>query len=101
MLYEVCATRIRKITSLLEQITYPENERITAIRQRLEEGLAKIAPAGGYDNSRLEQEMIFYIEKLDINEEKSRLASHRKSVVRSTPWAQRVTTLPCSSSSSK
>ena len=76
MLYEVCATRIRKITSLLEQITYPENERITAIRQRLEEGLAKIAPAGGYDNSRLEQEMIFYIEKLDINEEKSRLAHH-------------------------
>ena len=76
MLYEVCATRIRKIAYLLEQITYPENERIIAIRQRLEEGLAKIAPAGGYDNSRLEQEMIFYIEKLDINEEKSRLAHH-------------------------
>ena len=76
MLHEVCASRIAKISSLLEEITFPEAERIAAIRQRLEEGLAKIAPQGGYDNSRLEQEMIYYIEKLDINEEKSRLAHH-------------------------
>lgn len=76
MLREVCALRIEKISSLLRDITFPEAERITAIRQRLEEGLAKIAPAGGYDSSRLEQEMIYYIEKLDINEEKSRLAHH-------------------------
>ena len=76
MLREVCAQRIQKISSLLQDITYPEAERIAAIRQRLEEGLAKIAPAGGYDSSRLEQEMIYYIEKLDINEEKSRLAHH-------------------------
>ena len=65
MLHEVCASRIAKISSLLEEITFPEAERIAAIRQRLEEGLAKIAPQGGYD-----------IEKLDINEEKSRLAHH-------------------------
>ncbi len=76
MLHEVCASRIAKISALLEEITFPEAERIAAIRQRLEEGLAKIAPQGGYDNSRLEQEMIYYIEKLDINEEKSRLAHH-------------------------
>ena len=76
MLHEVCASRIAKISSLLEEITFPEAERIAAIRQRLEEGLTKIAPQGGYDNSRLEQEMIYYIEKLDINEEKSRLAHH-------------------------
>ena len=76
MLHEVCALRIEKISALLRDITFPEAERITAIRQRLEEGLAKIAPAGGYDSSRLEQEMIYYIEKLDINEEKSRLAHH-------------------------
>ena len=76
MLHEVCASRIAKISSLLEEITFPEAERIAAIRQRLEEGLAMIAPQGGYDNSRLEQEMIYYIEKLDINEEKSRLAHH-------------------------
>ena len=66
MLYEVCATRIAKISELLGKIIIPEAERIAAIRQRLEEGLAKIAPSGGYDSSRLEQEMIFYIEKLDI-----------------------------------
>ena len=76
MLREVCAQRIQKISTLLQDITYPEAERIATIRQRLEEGLAKIAPAGGYDSSRLEQEMIYYIEKLDINEEKSRLAHH-------------------------
>lgn len=76
MLREVCALRIEKISALLQDITFPEAERITAIRQRLEEGLTKIAPAGGYDSSRLEQEMIYYIEKLDINEEKSRLAHH-------------------------
>ena len=76
MLREVCALRIEKISALLRDITFPEAERITAIRQRLEEGLSKIAPAGGYDSSRLEQEMIYYIEKLDINEEKSRLAHH-------------------------
>ena len=76
MLREVCTLRIEKISALLQDITFPEAERITAIRQRLEEGLAKIAPAGGYDSSRLEPEMIYYIEKLDINEEKSRLAHH-------------------------
>ena len=62
MLHEVCASRIAKISALLEEITFPEAERIAA--------------QGGYDNSRLEQEMIYYIEKLDINEEKSRLAHH-------------------------
>ena len=41
MLYEVCASRIAKISALLEEITSPEAERIAAIRQRLEEGLAK------------------------------------------------------------
>lgn len=76
MLYDVLKTRIENIQQLLQEITFPEAERIAAIRQRLEEGLAKVAPAGGFDRSRLEQEMIFYIEKLDINEEKSRLAHH-------------------------
>ena len=51
-------------------------ERIQQVRQRLEEGLRKLMPSGDYDRSRLEQELIYYIEKLDINEEKSRLAHH-------------------------
>ena len=45
------------------------------IRQRIVEGLAAI-PDVQYDKNRLEQEMIYYIEKLDINEEKQRLANH-------------------------
>ena len=47
------------------------------IRQRIEDGLAAI-PAVDYDRGRLEQEMIYYIEKLDISEEKQRLANHLK-----------------------
>nr|WP_314774264.1 YicC/YloC family endoribonuclease [uncultured Porphyromonas sp.] len=76
MLYEVLAERIQRITALLAEITYPEVERIQQVRQRLEEGLRKLMPSGDYDRSRLEQELIYYIEKLDINEEKSRLAHH-------------------------
>lgn len=76
MLYEVLAERIQRITALLAEITYPEGERIQQVRQRLEEGLRKLMPSGDYDRSRLEQELIYYIEKLDINEEKSRLAHH-------------------------
>ena len=45
------------------------------IRTRIEEGLAKLKEVD-YDKGRLEQEMIFYIEKLDINEEKQRLTQH-------------------------
>jgi uncharacterized protein (TIGR00255 family) len=45
------------------------------IRSRIEDGLASI-PKVDYDKGRLEQEMIFYIEKLDINEEKQRLRQH-------------------------
>ena len=76
MLYEVLAERIQSITALLAEITYPEAERIQQVRQRLEEGLRKLMPSGDYDRSRLEQELIYYSEKLDINEEKSRLAHH-------------------------
>lgn len=76
MLYEVLAERIQRITALLAEITCPETERIQQVRQRLEEGLRKLMPSGDYDRSRLEQELIYYIEKLDINEEKSRLAHH-------------------------
>ena len=49
--------------------------RTEKIRQRLTDALSSI-PEVEYDRGRLEQEMIFYIEKLDINEEKQRLANH-------------------------
>lgn len=69
------AERISRISELLGQIEPFENERVEKVRVRLEEALAKI-PAVEVDKGRLEQEMIFYIEKLDVNEEKQRLAQH-------------------------
>lgn len=67
--------RIEAIGDLLVQIEPYEQERVPRIRQRLEDALAKI-PAIEVDKGRLEQEMIFYIEKLDVNEEKQRLRKH-------------------------
>lgn len=69
------AARIDAIADLLAQIEPFEKERVTKIRARIEDGLSKI-PVAEYDKGRLEQEMIFYIEKLDVNEEKQRLAKH-------------------------
>ena len=59
----------------MSEIPRYENERITKIRSRIEEALVSL-PKVEYDKGRLEQEMIFYIEKLDINEEKQRLRQH-------------------------
>lgn len=69
------AERIAGIRTLLEQVPQYETERIERIRARMEEGLAKIHNVD-YDRSRLEQELFFYIEKLDVNEEKQRLTQH-------------------------
>lgn len=69
------AIRIKHIADLLEQVEPFEVERVERIRTRIADGLAKIALVE-YDRGRFEQEMIFYIEKLDINEEKQRLAQH-------------------------
>ena len=52
-----------------------EKERVPKIKARIEESLSKLEGID-YDKSRFEQEMIFYIEKLDINEEKHRLTNH-------------------------
>ena len=69
------AARIDGIAALLAQVDRYEVERVGRIRARIEDGLTKL-PEVEYDRGRLEQEMIFYIEKLDINEEKQRLAQH-------------------------
>lgn len=69
------AVRIEAIRGLLDSIEPYEAERVPRIRARLEENLSKI-PAVEFDKGRLEQEMIFYIEKLDVNEEKQRLRKH-------------------------
>ena len=69
------AEKIDNIESLLAQIEPFEKERVEKIRARIVDGLKSI-PDVEYDNNRLEQELIYYIEKLDISEEKQRLTNH-------------------------
>ncbi|MDE5647139.1 MAG: YicC family protein [Muribaculaceae bacterium] len=69
------ASRIERIRNLLAQVPRWESERVAKVKSRLEDNLSKL-PKIEYDKGRLEQEMIFYIEKLDINEEKQRLTQH-------------------------
>ena len=67
--------KLDNITALLASIEPYEKQRVEKIRQRITDGLASI-PDVQYDQNRLEQEMIYYIEKLDISEEKQRLSNH-------------------------
>jgi uncharacterized protein (TIGR00255 family) len=66
--------RIQEIRRQLEAVPKFEEERIQVIKDRMRKGLEEVD--GGYDENRFEQEMIFYLEKLDISEEKMRLANH-------------------------
>lgn len=74
-LEEFFTQRIRQIESLLTEVPRYENERVSKIRSRIEDNLGKLGQVD-IDLGRLEQEMIYYIEKLDINEEKQRLRQH-------------------------
>lgn len=67
--------KIANIEALLKEVEPYEGERIAKIKSRIEDALAKMDGVE-YDRGRFEQEMIFYIEKLDINEEKLRLRNH-------------------------
>ncbi len=69
--------KIDNIASLLKQIEPFEQGRTEKIRQRIIDALEQQVGVD-YDRNRLEQEMIYYIEKLDINEEKQRLTNHLK-----------------------
>ena len=68
--------RIDTIRGYLAEVPNYEKARIDKIKARLEENLAALEDKVSLDSGRLEQEMIFYIEKLDISEEKQRLAKH-------------------------
>jgi uncharacterized protein (TIGR00255 family) len=68
--------RVTTIEQCRDAITPFESARADAVRDRIREGIAKLGVE--VDENRLEQEMIFYIEKLDITEEKVRLANHCK-----------------------
>ena len=67
--------KIDNIAALLASIEPYEKSRVEKIRQRIVGGLSSI-PEVEYDKNRLEQELIYYIEKLDISEEKQRLTNH-------------------------
>ncbi len=69
--------KIDNIENLMKSIEPFEKGRVEKIRQRLVDNLSSIKDVD-YDKNRLEQELIFYIEKLDISEEKQRLANHLK-----------------------
>lgn len=68
---------IDRIEQLSQELVPYEQSRVQKIRQQLEDSLASLKGVD-YDRGRLEQELIYYIEKLDINEEKQRLAQHLK-----------------------
>ena len=69
------AETLDNIAALMEQIVPFEQSRVAKIRERLETRLEELKGVD-YDKNRLEQELIYYIEKLDISEEKQRLANH-------------------------
>ena len=69
--------KIDNIERLLAEIESYEKSRVEKIRSRIVDGLQQI-PGVEYDKNRLEQELIYYIEKLDISEEKQRLTNHLK-----------------------
>ena len=69
--------KVDNIERLLAEIEPYEKSRVEKIRQRIVDGLQQM-PGVDYDKNRLEQELIYYIEKLDISEEKQRLTNHLK-----------------------
>ena len=74
VLYKDVTGNVAKIMEYSEQVETFEKERVEAIREKILSRFAELKAEP--DQSRLEQEMIFYIEKLDINEEKVRLRQH-------------------------
>lgn len=69
--------KLDNIERLLKSIEPYEKERVAKIRERITDALEKTLSID-YDKNRLEQELIYYIEKLDVNEEKQRLSNHLK-----------------------
>lgn len=68
--------RIEAIQALIEQLTPLENDRIQKTRTRIRQNLAEFLENEQVDHNRYEQEILFYLEKMDINEEKVRLGQH-------------------------
>ncbi|NCC98794.1 MAG: YicC family protein [Bacteroidia bacterium] len=71
-------SKITNIENLLAEVPNYERARVDKIKSRFEDNLKSLEDKITYDQNRVEQELIFYIEKLDISEEKQRLANHLK-----------------------
>ncbi|MCS6904575.1 MAG: YicC/YloC family endoribonuclease [Bacteroidia bacterium] len=76
MLYHDIVLQIRKVETCLAKMSQYEGARIANIKLKLQQALAEIKNSVSYSEERLEQELIYYLEKLDINEEKIRIQSH-------------------------
>lgn len=66
--------RVKNISDLLDEVIAIDPDRIEAVRERLHKGVAELKEK--VDENRFEQELVFYIEKFDITEEKVRLKNH-------------------------
>lgn len=75
-LYNDIKANIQNIQRLQAEVEPFETERVARVKERLRDGLKELEMNGNVDSNRFEQELIFYIEKLDINEEKVRLTNH-------------------------
>ena len=74
MLEKVFIEKINNISLLAKEIEQHESERIEKMKIKIQESFKKLEVA--YDENRFEQEMVYYIERLDISEEKARLGNH-------------------------
>jgi uncharacterized protein (TIGR00255 family) len=71
-------SRVSRIEDLVTSIEPFEKGRIEVVKTRIANNLAEFVPQANIDQNRFEQELIFYVEKLDITEEKVRLRNHCK-----------------------
>lgn len=76
MLYDFFSARVSQIEELLAEVEPYENSRVEKIKARIQDALEKSGAAESIDKNRFEQEIIYYLEKLDITEEKTRLRNH-------------------------
>ena len=75
---EDCTERINNILASLEQVTPYEKERVNKLRQRINHNIEEYIGKDKIDANRFEQEILYYMEKIDITEEKVRLTQHCK-----------------------
>lgn len=77
VLEKIFSEKINNIAKLLKEVETYETERIDKVRNKIQDALLKLK-ISDIDQNRFEQELVYYIEKLDINEEKVRLENHLK-----------------------